>query len=150
MNKSKGFTVIELIVVVVIIAVLAIIVTTNVVSYNNKGKNAAIKADLGNELTEATKYFESDPSYAGTYNFWCVSASVTKFKNAAENKGATDWKCFCDKDTSMPICRDINGNNTKWCTSVILVGSGAGTYCVDSSGAKLSGKTCSLGSGVCQ
>ena len=146
MNKSKGFTVIELIVVVVIIAVLAVIVVTNVVSYNDKGKNAAIKADLGNELTEATKYFEN----SGNYDFWCSSTntSFTKFKTAAENKGATSVNCYCD--TLSPSCSPSFGVNTKWCTSVILVGSGAGTYCVDSSGAKLSGKTCSLGSGVCQ
>ncbi len=46
MQKAKGFTIIELIVVVAIIAVLAAIVSINVVTYLNKGKDAAIKSDL--------------------------------------------------------------------------------------------------------
>ena len=46
MNKSKGFTIIELIVVIAIIAVLATIVLVNVTQYINRGKDAAIKGNL--------------------------------------------------------------------------------------------------------
>ena len=40
-NKSKGFTIIELLVVVAIIAVLTGIVLVNVTSYITKGRDAA-------------------------------------------------------------------------------------------------------------
>ena len=54
-NKfSKGFTIIELIVVIAIIAVLAGIVLVNVTSYINKGKDAAVIANMRTIQIEAT------------------------------------------------------------------------------------------------
>ena len=57
MNKSKGFTIIELLVVVAIIAVLAAIVLVNVTGYINQGKNAAIKGNLATVLTNAAVFY---------------------------------------------------------------------------------------------
>ncbi|MFA6190150.1 MAG: prepilin-type N-terminal cleavage/methylation domain-containing protein [Candidatus Staskawiczbacteria bacterium] len=65
MQKSKGFTIIELIVVIAIIAVLAGIVLVNVTQYINKSKDAAIKANLRQIYTVAAEKFLKDYTYIG-------------------------------------------------------------------------------------
>ncbi len=64
---SKGFTIIELIVVIAIIAVLAGIVLVNVTQYINKGKNAAMLADLKQVQTLATDYYNNNGGFSGLY-----------------------------------------------------------------------------------
>jgi len=69
MNKSKGFTLIELIVVIAIIAILAAIVLVNVTQYINKSKDAAIKSDLASIATGMAACFAgSTTGYSGCYS----------------------------------------------------------------------------------
>jgi len=69
MNKSKGFTIIELIVVIAIIAILAAIVLVNVTTYINKAKDARIKSDMGSIALAMGSCFSSNQgsSYAGCF-----------------------------------------------------------------------------------
>ena len=66
MNKTKGFTIIELIVVVAIIAVLAAIVSVNVITYLNKGKDAAIKSNLETAQTAMVALADSSGGITAT------------------------------------------------------------------------------------
>jgi len=62
MTKSKGFTIIELIVVIAIIAVLAAIVLVNVTQYISKGKDSAIKGNMSSMATIAAGVYDTNSS----------------------------------------------------------------------------------------
>ena len=65
LNKSKAFTIIELIVVIAIISILAAIVLINVNSIINKAKDAAIKEDMASFFRLALDYYEQHGNYGG-------------------------------------------------------------------------------------
>ena len=124
MNKSRGFTIIELIVVIAIIAVLASIVLVNVTQYINKGKDAAIKGNYSTILTNAAVYYDTPANsgkfgtdYVGDTSFTNVEAAITSAGGTPVHFGAVasqNW-CACspEKVTSTTV------------------------YCVDNTGAKV-------------
>lgn len=122
-QKSKGFTIIELLVVVAIIAVLAAIVLVNVTGYINQGKNAAIKGNLATVLTNGAVFYDANGNYA---NF-CTNAYFTGPSAAITAAGGA------------AICT-VNGANTAWCACSTLKVTSAepanSTFCVDSTGYK--------------
>ena len=145
-KKSKGFTIIELLVVVAIIAVLAAIVLVNVTQYINQGKNAAIKGNLSTVLTNGAVFYDKNSNYD---NF-CTSANFTAPDKAIEAAYGSD----------VAMC-DEKSDNTSWCacsplkvTGTELAGS---TFCTDSTGYKKvtikactgAGGRCVADSGVC-
>src|SRR3989344_4887526 len=67
MNFKKGFTLIELLVVVAIIGILASVVLASLNSARNKGKDAAIFAQLANMRGQAELYYATNNDY-GTGN----------------------------------------------------------------------------------
>jgi len=126
-KKSKGFTIIELLVVVAIIAVLAAIVLVNVTGYINQGKNAAIKGNLSTVLTNAAVFYDSPSQGNGSYTAFCTNAYFTSPSAAVTAAGGT------------AVC-DVNAGGTSWCAcSTLKVTSAEGTgstFCVDSTGYK--------------
>ena len=119
-KKSKGFTIIELLVVVAIIAVLAAIVLINVTQYINKGRNAAIEGNLGSAMTNAAVFYDDNSTYAGSP----THSSYTPIRDAINSivganpvtfGTATNW-CAC---SAMKITNDSPANST---------------FCVDSTG----------------
>ncbi len=122
MKKSKGFTIIELLVVVAIIAVLASIVLVNVTSYIAKGKDAAIKGNLATIRTNAAVYYdEQTPStYVGFTTAACASG----------NSGFTGPKAAIVSSGGTVDC--AAATSSAWCAkSTLNVG---GSWCVDSTG----------------
>jgi len=152
-NKSRGFTIIELIVVIVIIAGLAAIILTGLTAYVLKGRDAAARGDLSTALTNGTVYYNDitkgnnsyvnyvtgvgtgDPTYVRVYN--ALTSSSTGVV-------AGDIASFCETVACAVAPQ-------KWCMSVKLKQfTPAKYFCVDSSGAKKESTTsiCVLG-GVC-
>lgn len=128
MNKSKGFTIIELLVVVAIIAVLTGIVLVNVTSYINKGKDAAIKGNLSTILTNGAVFYDNNVSYTG----FCANANVTVPQDAITAAGGAS------------TCT-VNGGGTAWCACSTLRVNTGNVFCVDSTGYKKeSTNTCAL------
>lgn len=125
-NLSKGFTIIEIIVVIAIIAVLASIILVNIMSYQNKGKDAAIKGNLATLATRGTAYFEE----TGNYNDFCLSdRGGAPIKSAIENpKVGSTFTCYCD----TPNCAAA----TKWCACSPEIVTSTTVFCVDSVGIK--------------
>jgi len=118
-KKSKGFTIIELLVVVAIIAVLAAIVLVNVTQYINKGKDAAIKGNMSTILTNGAIHYDS----AGNYTAFPLAANPA-YNGPAEaieaaNAAPTAW---------------VNGTGSAYCVKAVL--KDTTTYCVDSTGFK--------------
>jgi prepilin-type N-terminal cleavage/methylation domain-containing protein len=134
MQKTKGFTIIELIVVIAIIAVLASIVLVNVTSYINKSRDSSIKANLATILVNATDYFYKNSNYTSfeTSSGYTVPAAML---------------------TNSPISSTPTyvGIATAFCVKATLK-DGTTVYCVDSTGYKgllVSGK-CVTGTYTCQ
>ncbi len=135
-KKSKGFTIIELLVVVAIIAVLAAIVLVNVTQYINKGKDAAIKGNMSTILTNGAIYYDS----VGNYTSFPLAANPTYDGPAdaiqAANAAPVAW---------------VNGTGSAYCVTAVL--KDATTYCIDSTGYKgtlVSGKCASVTIVSCQ
>lgn len=118
MNKQKGFTIIELIVVIAIIAVLAAIVLVNVTSYIAKGKDSAIKSNLGTIKTNAAAYYDQQttPTYVNFVN----SIMYTNPATAINQAGA-------------PVYGEYE-NQTSFCAYANLASTSTSQWCVDSTG----------------
>lgn len=140
MQKSKGFTIIELIVVIAIIAVLAAIVLVNVTGYINKSKNAAIKGNMSTIMTNAATFFDSVTSYNGftaSAGFTVPEAAISSAGGAVIKTTATDNTAYC-ACSSLLTASDVPAGNT---------------YCIDSTGAKKQTATACASecvAGVCQ
>ena len=141
MKKSKGFTIIELLVVVAIIAVLAAIVLVNVTGYINQGKNAAVKGNLSTMLTNGAVFYDTN----GNYTNFCANAYVLA------PSAAVDSALGLVAGTTAANCK-INAANTAWCTCSILKTTTAepanSTFCVDSTGYKKVTQNANLCGGV--
>ncbi|MCX6720930.1 MAG: prepilin-type N-terminal cleavage/methylation domain-containing protein [Candidatus Staskawiczbacteria bacterium] len=125
-KKSKGFTIIELIVVIAIIAILASIVLVNVTTYINKAKAAAVKSDISSIALGMGTCYAENLSYASCTIDATLSGDITK-------QGGTLVT------TATPT--------TAYCASSTLPG--GGTICVDSTGVTSESKVCTTATSVC-
>ena len=125
MNRSKGFTIIELLVVVAIIAVLAAIVLINVTSYIAKGKDAAIKGNLATILINGAVFYDaaSPSTYVGFITGGGCAAGNNTFKAPRDAAAAAGGTVSCPDSTVSAFC-------------VRSILNGGGSYCVDSTGFK--------------
>lgn len=142
MNKSKGFTIIELIVVIAIIAVLASIVLVNVTQYIAKGKDSSIKGNLATILTNGAIWYDG---HASVFTGFDADATYTNPATAISNANGSvaPTITFSTAVDAFCACSPLN----------IKVGTDSQYYCVDSTGKKKQVATacateCVLG--VCQ
>jgi len=119
MNKSKGFTIIELIVVIAIIAVLATIVLVNVTGYINKGKDASVQGNMATIMTNAAVYFDAN----GNYTNFELSSGYTSASTAIR------------PNTAGKVAPTPYISASAYCVTAPLLAAGT-TYCVDSTGYK--------------
>jgi len=152
MNKSKGFTIIELIVVIAIIAVLASLVLVNVTTYIGKSKDTKAKGDM-HTLTIDVISSANGGVYTTAATANCVNTNL-----AYKALSTYDSGIVCQSSTSAPA-------GSAWCACVKEI-AGAGTasetyYCSDSSSGKPKEKVkdvtitscaleCPAASAVCQ
>ncbi len=105
----------ELLVVVAIIGILAAIVLVSLNSARNKGKNAAIKAQMA-QLRSAGEMYNEE---VGDFTGWCANSEAARITQGAIDSGGT-----------LPNCDD---NNAAWASEITLVGT-TDLWCVDSTG----------------
>ncbi|MEI7424795.1 MAG: prepilin-type N-terminal cleavage/methylation domain-containing protein [Candidatus Staskawiczbacteria bacterium] len=129
MNKSKGFTLIELIIVIILIAVLAVMVIISIQGYIKKSKDATSKGEIQSLMISANFYANNhlsgkyDPAY-----FTCVTEKTwlnilakdsTAVCGTNTNVGANQYDNFCacfkeaSPTTATYYCQDSTGAITE-------------------------------------
>jgi len=135
---KKGFTLIELLVVISILGILAAIVLFSVRTFINNGKDAAIKHNMANLLTQSNAYILDENLGDGYYDGFCTHSGTISFLNEINVlSNPYSATCNCDTGSSCPA----SPHATLWCVSVRLnKKSGSSTnyfvFCMDSSGIK--------------
>jgi prepilin-type N-terminal cleavage/methylation domain-containing protein len=116
-TTTRGFTLIELLVVIAIIGILASVVLASLNSARDKGANASIKSSINNARAQAELFYDNNNrSYTGV----CADTTITNIQSSVNSAGGT-FVCSATVATAYRV-------------SSALVGTGAGYYCVDSTG----------------
>ena len=128
--KRKGFTLIELLVVIAIIGILASIVMVAMGGARTKAKDARIKGDMSQVRSLAELIYDTD-SYS--YDALCADA------HNLVTSGRTDdfdeqLKTIQDDIVAQGATTTCHDSATTYCVSVDLQTTGAGYYCIDSTG----------------
>ena len=123
-KKTKGFTIIELIVVIAIIAILAAIVIVNVVQYINRAKDAATIENLNTLYNGGEAYKAGNSYYNYTYTgFWSTDGYLSPYNAIYKLDGYyISPKEYFDQSQM--------GAETAYCICVPL--KSGKTYCIDS------------------
>jgi prepilin-type N-terminal cleavage/methylation domain-containing protein len=164
MQKSKGFTIIELLVVVAIIAVLTGIVLVNVTAYISRGRDAAARGNLASMLTNGAVFYDTNSNFT---NFIGANATSGNYAAAAAcTTGAATFTSPCSALTSTTAATGYtftyacstgaaaancsSGAVQNWCGWITLK-NGGNHFCVDSTGAKINNATvtCAAATGIC-
>ncbi|KND51382.1 MAG: hypothetical protein ABA06_03675 [Parcubacteria bacterium C7867-001] len=131
-----GFTLIELLVVIAIIGVLSSVVLASLNTARNKGTDASIKSNLSESRAQAELYYDANGnSYAGVCGTTAangvktINASVVAAKQAYD--GGTSITVNGAGGATAATC---NATAAGWAAEAPLKTSGAGLFCVDSTG----------------
>lgn len=125
MRKNKGFTLIELLVVIAIIGILSAVVLASLNNARNKGSDAAIKSSINNARAQAELFYDD---HSLVYTAVCTTAGgIGQFVEGATNAGSADVNC--------------GSGTTAWALEAQLKSDTTQYYCVDSTGAAITGAT---------
>lgn len=75
-HKSKGFTLIEVMITVAIIGILAAVALPAYTDYVKRGKTQEATSELANMRVKMEQYFQDNRTYAGYVDASCVRAGV--------------------------------------------------------------------------
>ncbi len=124
--KSKGFTLIELMIVVAIVGILASIAVPAYTDYVKKGKAAEATSTLADARIKMEQYFQDNRTYAGgpcpaagqhfTYN--CGAPDATTYTITATGSGdMSNFGFTVNQDNAKTSTYDGTSGSTCWLTN---------------------------------
>lgn len=140
-TSQRGFTLIELLVVIAIIGILASVVLASLNSARNKGADAATKANLANTRAQAELYYDTNSGYSSATvadlpETGCTALTSVFLDTVFVNAIAS----ITSSSGAAPVCVMGGTDGAKassWSMSATL--KTGGNWCVDSTGASVSG-----------
>jgi len=107
-KKSKGFTLIELMIVVAIIGILAAIAIPNFLNYQCKAKQSEAKSNLGNIRTAQEAYFAEYDHYSSSIaGVGFVAKGDARYTYSAVNSTSNHFTAWAETS-------DLNGAADSW------------------------------------
>jgi prepilin-type N-terminal cleavage/methylation domain-containing protein len=144
----RGFTLIELLVVIAIIGILSSVVLASLNTARNKGADAAVKSNLEQARAQAELFYDAngnayESGTSGLPGDVCSAtglaggtiSGIYKSVNAAATAVGISTVTIDSASVGGPGIANCNSVPTAWAASVPLKTSGAGYFCVDSTGA---------------
>ena len=126
-NRSRGFSLIELLVVISIIGVLSAVVLASLNTARSKGNDAAIQSDMATIQTEAEIYYggagsnsygnQARPSGAATSctgGMFSDTVTARALAGADGVNGAGNVACYA-AGTGYVVAAALSGNTRYWC-----------------------------------
>jgi len=133
-KKNKGFTLIELLVVIFIIGLLATISLVVIMGARSKAKDARIKADISQVRAIAQLILSDYESYAGLCDASnTLNGDVTWLPYGPQLKVIED-DIELQQGVALVLSCYTGTSPNRYCVSADLIASGAGFYCIDSTG----------------
>jgi prepilin-type N-terminal cleavage/methylation domain-containing protein len=138
MKNTKGFTLIELLVVIAIIGILSSVVLASLGGARDKGKKAAVQAQLGSIQLQAQLYYDSQTGQ-GSYGQPTGNCGQGMFDDPEIQRLLTDG-ALANYDLNTDVVCESAGspNATSWAVHVVDLG--VFGWCVDSTGQAVEGE----------
>ncbi len=140
MKNSKGFTLIELLVVIAIIGILSSVVLASLNTARGKGADSAVKANLANLRAQAEIYYDQNSGYSSATIATLPAAGCSQATSLFLDTVFVNAIAAVTSASAAPTCTLAGSNGVKatgWAMSAPLKTSG--TWCVDSTGASVTG-----------
>jgi len=126
---KKGFTLIELLVVIAIIAILASIVMVAMSGARDKARDARIKGDLAQVRSLTEMLYDTDD-----YSYDDLCADENNLLSSGKGDLGAQFKSLQDDMVTQGATTTCYDSATAYCVSMDLQTTGAGYYCIDSTG----------------
>jgi prepilin-type N-terminal cleavage/methylation domain-containing protein len=130
MNKTKGFTLLELVVVIAVVGILSVLILFSVVQYVYKSKDASLHGYMAILISSAEVYYNA----TGSYKDFCSStALLSAYDKMPDMTGTT----ACPAGSTPGVCCSVKNSNTGWAACAQEFVKTNLAYCVDSTGADI-------------
>ena len=130
-NKSKGFTIVELLIVIVVIGILATLVIVTFTGIQQKARDSKRKTDIGAVQAALESYYSSNNTYPTSADLNSAAWRSTNMKgfdsNALQDPKGSAATVVADSTTPTATqyaynvtptgCSDATTNNTNPCTN---------------------------------